>query len=112
MGLSHCAATHTAQKYFKETQEESTHFIKVMRIKTVGKDPCDIINMDQTLILYLFHSNKTLENKGVRSVHVHASTLDMKHITLAFTLNGSGNLLPPMLIFKGAKNGHFAIKEF
>jgi len=74
MGLSHCAATHTAQKYFKETQEESTHFIKVMRIKTAGKDPCNIINMDKTPIPYSFPSNKTLEQKGMQSIHIHAST--------------------------------------
>jgi hypothetical protein len=112
MGLSHRAATHTAQKHYKETQEESTHFMEVMRMKTAGKDPCDIINMDQTPIPYSFHSNKTLENKGARSVHVRASTSDTKRVTLAVTLDGSGNMLPPLLIFKGAKNGRIATKEF
>jgi hypothetical protein len=74
MGLSHHAAMHTAQKHFKETQEEASHFIEFMRTKLQGKDPCDIINMDQTPILHSFHSNKTLENRGARTVHVCAST--------------------------------------
>ena len=103
MGLSRCAATHTAQKYYKETQEESTHFIEFMRTKIAGKDPCDIINMDQTPIPYSFHLNKTLENKGTRSIHVRASTSDRERVTLAVTLDASGSMLPPMLIFKGTR---------
>ena len=55
--LSNCAATHTAQKHFQETKQESKHFIKFLKGNLVGKDPCDIINMDQTPILYSFHSN-------------------------------------------------------
>jgi hypothetical protein len=36
MGLSHRAATHTAQKHFKETQEEASHFIEFMRTTGAG----------------------------------------------------------------------------
>ena len=86
--------------------------MEAMRMKTVGKDPYDIINMDQTPIPYSFHSNKTLEKKGARSVHVRASTSDTKRVTLAITLDGGGNMLPPLLIFKGAKNGSIAMNEF
>jgi hypothetical protein len=68
MGLSHRATTHTTQKHFKETEEESNHFIKFMRTKIAGKDPCNIINMDQTPIPFYFHSNKMLETKGTRSI--------------------------------------------
>ena len=64
IGLSNCAATHTAQKHFQETKQESKHFIEVMKAKLVGKDPCNIINMDQTPIPYSFRSNKMLESKG------------------------------------------------
>jgi hypothetical protein len=76
-----------------------------MKTKLAGRDPCDIINMDQTPIPYSFHLNKMLENKGSRSIHVRASTTDTKRVTLAVTLDGSGSMLPPMLIFKGAPNG-------
>ena len=76
-----------------------------MRMKLKGKEPCNIINMDQTPIPYSFHSNKTLKNKGARSVHIHSSTTDTKRVTLAITLDASRNMLPPVLIFKGAPNG-------
>jgi hypothetical protein len=76
--LSNRVATYTTQKHFQETKQESKHFIKFMKAKLVGKDPCDIINMDQTPILYSFHSNKMIKNKGARTIHVHALTRDMK----------------------------------
>ena len=52
LGLTHHAAMHTAQKHFIDTQEEeeSKHFIAMMKDKISGKDPLHIINMDQTLI--------------------------------------------------------------
>ena len=81
-------------------------------MKNAGKDPCDIITMDQTPILYLFHSNKTLKNKVVRSIHVCPLTSHTKRVTLAITLDASGSMLPPMLIFKGMQNGCIAIKAF
>ncbi len=104
MGLSHGAATHTTQKHYKETEEELKHFINFMRAKLAGRDPRDIINMDQTPILYSFHSIKMLKNKDTRSIHVHASTTDTKCITLAVALDGSRSMLPHMLILKNAPN--------
>ena len=62
IGLSNRAATHTAQNHFQETKQESKHFIEVMKAKLARKDPCYIINMDQTPIPYSFHSNKMLES--------------------------------------------------
>ena len=77
LGLSIRAATHTAQKHFLETEVESQDFIAFIKAKIVGKDPCDVINMDQNSIPFSFHSNKTLEIKGARTVHVCASTADL-----------------------------------
>jgi hypothetical protein len=55
MGLSHQAATHTEQKNFQESEEESRHFIEMMKEKVAEYDPCDIINMDQSPIPYYYH---------------------------------------------------------
>jgi hypothetical protein len=38
MGLSHRAATHTAQKNYHKTMEESRHFIEEMRDKVADRD--------------------------------------------------------------------------
>jgi hypothetical protein len=50
----------------------------MMKDKMSGKDPSHIINMDQTPIPYSVHTNKTLELKGLNTIHVHASTMDTK----------------------------------
>jgi hypothetical protein len=112
MGLSHRAATHTAQKNFQETEEESRHFIEMMKEKVAEYDPCEIINMHQSPIPYSYHSNRTLEIKSKKTVHVHASMADTKRVTLSVTVDASGKMLPPMLIFKGATNGRIASREF
>ena len=76
-----------------------------MRQKIIGMDPDDILNMDQTPIPYSYHSNRTLEKKGVKTIHVRSSTADTKRAMLAATVTASGKLLKPMLIFKGQANG-------
>jgi len=111
IGLSNRAATHTAQKHFKKTEQESKHFIEFMKAKLAGKDPCDIINMDQSPILYSFHSNKTLESKGARTIHVCALTMDTKRVKLAVIIEASGCMLPPLLSFKGVANKRIAKNE-
>jgi len=76
-----------------------------MKDKVSGKDPWDIINMDQSPIPYSFHSGKMIETKGTKTIHLRTSTSDTKLVTLAVTVDTSGKMLPPMLIFKGAPNG-------
>jgi hypothetical protein len=105
MCLSHHATTHTTQKNYHETMEESRHFIEMMRDKVADKDPVLIINMDQTSILFSFHSTKTLKKKGTKMIHICALTLDTKRVTHGAMVDASGRMLPPMLIFKGPVNG-------
>ena len=112
MGLTHRSATHTAQKNFQETKDESVDFIALMKEKVAGVNPEDILNMDQTPIPYSFHTTRTLEKKGSKTVNVRASTTDTKRVTLAVSVEASGRMLPPMLVFRGAPNGHIANREF
>jgi hypothetical protein len=63
-GLSHRAATHTAQKNYQETLEESRYFTAMMKDKVTDKDPSDIINTDQTPIPFSFHSMKTFKKRA------------------------------------------------
>jgi hypothetical protein len=84
-----------------------------MMKETVAEyDPCDIVNIDQSPIPYSYHSSRTLEMKGKKTVHVCASTADTKRVTLAVTVDASRKMLPPMLIFKGTTNGCIATHEF
>jgi len=78
-------------------EEEPKDFIGFMKNKIAGKDPCGIINMDQTTIIASFQSIKMLETKGLRTIHVHESTTDTKRITLAATVDVSRKMLSPLL---------------
>ena len=68
--------------------------------------------MDQTPIPFTFNSKSTLEVVGARTVHVRKSTNDTKWATAAITITVSGKMLPPLFIFKGAKNGRIVKNEF
>jgi len=112
MGLVQRAATHTAQKDFKVTEDAAKDFIELAKQMITGMNPDDVINMDQTPIPFSFHSNRTLEMKGMRTIHVRASTGDTKRVTLAATVTLSGKMLTPFFIFKGSPTGRIAKKEF
>ena len=86
LGLTQHMATHTAQKHFRETKESSRDFIAMMRERTIDRNRDDILNMDQTPTLYSYHSNKTLDTRGARTIHVRASTTDTKRVTVAATV--------------------------
>jgi len=101
-------ATHTAQKHYKETENEARDFIAMMRERTIDRNKEDIINMDQTPIAYSFHSRKTLETKGTKTIQVRASTTDTKRVSVAVTATARGKMLPPFMVFKGAPNGRIA----
>ncbi len=112
IGLTQRSATHTAQKHFNETAGDAKDFIDMMRLKISGKNPDDILNMDQTPIPFSYHSGKTLDVKGTKTIHARASTADTKRVTLAATVTASGKMLPPFLVFKGQPNGRIATREF
>jgi hypothetical protein len=111
MGYTHRIGTHVAQKNYKDTEEDALQFIVMMREKVALMDPDDVLNMDQTPIPYSYHTSRTLELKGKRTIHVRSSTSDTKRATLAAAVSGSGKLLKPFLIFKGKSDGRIAQKE-
>ena len=68
MGLTQCAATHTAQKHHFQTEDAVKDLIAMMKIKLQERILDDILNMDQMPIPYLYHANKTLNLKGAKTV--------------------------------------------
>jgi hypothetical protein len=76
--LTQHAATHTAQKHFTVTENDVKDFIAMMRMKIQGRDPNDILNMDQMPIPYSYHSNKMLEVIGLKPVQQRSSTSETK----------------------------------
>jgi hypothetical protein len=105
-------ANHTAQKHFQETEDCLRDFIAMMQERTVDQNRDNILNMDETPIAYSYHSNKSLDTKGFRTIHVCASMTDTKRVTVMSTVTASGKMHLPLMIFKGAPNGCIASHEF
>ena len=95
-----------------ESEANPKYLIAGMKSKLEGRNLDDVLNMDQTPIAFLYHSNMTLEVKGARTVHSRASTTETKHVTLAATVTASGKMLAPFVIFKGKPQGRIALCEF
>ncbi len=96
----------------EETKAVASEFMEYMRRKVENMCPDHVLNMDQTPIPFSFHSKRTWEKMGARTVHVLASTSETKRATLAATVTMGGELLPPLLIFKGSKNGRIEKMNF
>ena len=111
-GLTQHCAMHTVQKHFLETVANTKDFMAIMRDEVDGRNPDDIINMNQTPITFLYYSNTMLDVKETNTIPTRTSMSDKEHVTFAATITASGNMLPPHLIFKGKPNGCSASQEF
>ena len=111
VGLSYRVSTHIAQKSFKETELSSQYFVSMARERVNALPPEAVLNMDQTPIWYSYHSGRTLEVKGTRSVNVLSSMTSTQRATLNAAVTMSGDKLMPFTIFKGSRSGKIATKE-
>jgi hypothetical protein len=53
-----------------------------------------------------------LEVTVTKTIHIHMSKNDTKHVTVVVTIAADGTLLPSTLISKGKPHGRIAKKEF
>lgn len=86
-------------------KRELKHFIAMMKDKIVGKDPFDIINMDQSSIPYTPMFKQGAQNKGHKVNPCLCINHHHKQVALAITVIPSGKMMPPTLLFKGSSNG-------
>jgi hypothetical protein len=75
-----------------------------------GYPPECIGNMDETNLYYDNPPSRTLAIKGQRTIHVK-TTGDPNRITVMLCAMKSGEILPPLAIFKASKNGSI-VREF
>eukprot|EP00474_Spongospora_subterranea_P011773 CRZ12231.1 hypothetical protein [Spongospora subterranea] len=67
-----------------------------------------ILNMDQTPVFFSMQSRTTLERVGSRTVNIRSSTNSTLPVTVGVTVTADGNMLIPMIIFKGKTSGRIA----
>jgi hypothetical protein len=103
MGYTHRIGTHVAQRNHKDDEEDTLHFIMMMREKVALMNRDDVINMDQTPILYSYHTSRTLAQRGTKTIHVRSSKSDSKRATLASTSSSSNEKLKAELHKRNCK---------
>ena len=65
---------------------------------------CDIfIDEAETPVFFDIVPNKTVDIKGTKTVKVRTTGSEKRHATLVLTVTVSGEILPPMVIFKGKR---------
>ncbi len=70
-----------------------------------------IFYMDQMPLHFPYHSSKTLEKRGTKTIHVCKTENRMKRAMGAFTIMAAGNFLTPMIIYQGKPHRHITAKE-
>jgi Transposase len=100
-------STHDTQKAPEEVMGLARDYIvsTKARIAESKLDKKWILNMDQTPVFFTMQPKTTLNPKGEKKVNVRKSTNSTLRLTAALTITASGEMLPPMIIFKGVSGG-------
>ena len=97
--------TSIAQKLPAHLEEKTDSFISFIRQKTEEYeiDERDIVNVDETPAYFNMVYNKRVAQKGQNSVVVRTTSGEKRHTTIVMGISASGDVLPPMVIFKGKR---------
>ena len=107
------AATHVAQARAQETHDQALDFIRTMRpllTRPVNQQRF-ILNMDQTAVFFCMLPKKTLNLSGADSVLLSTLCGTNHRVTVSVTVTADGDILKPMVIFKGRPAGRIARRE-
>ena len=103
------AATHIGQKLKECALADYKEFMTYVYSLRANLDKQninpDFYNMDETPIFLEFFSNKTIEKTVANTVYINTHGGEKMRLTLILCVNSKGDKLPPLLIFKGAKDG-------
>ena len=107
-------STRKSQEHPQVMRDKSLAFMAVARpiVLNPNVQGSMVFNMDQTSVWYSFHPKKTLHTKGDKNIPVISSDTGGSRATVAICISSAGDMLKPMLIFKGEKNGRIATREF
>ena len=96
------AKTNEATRAPQEVAQEAREFLEFTRPLLFGphRDRRRIFNMDQTPLLFSYHSSKTLEKHETKMIHVRKTGNGTKRATGAFTIMAASNFLMPMITYK------------
>ena len=62
-----------------------------------------IVNMDETPLYFDMPSSHSVHRKGCREVRVRSTGAEKRRLTIILACTAAGQMLPPMIIFKGKR---------
>ena len=103
------AKTSLAQRLPKDLEEkiQSFHAFVVDKRAEDEFDDHLIVNMDETPVYFDLVPGKTVNEKGAKSVLVRTTGNEKRHFTVVLAVSANGDVLPPMVIFKGKRDLKF-----
>jgi hypothetical protein len=75
------------------------------------RDPRFVLNTNQTNSKFGNSPSHTINQRGARTINMRIGTDDSKCCTVTLTMSASGEMLTPMVVFKGARYGRIATRE-
>ena len=102
---SYRAKTSIQQKLPAQLEAKLERFmnnIKVLR-ETHKFPDTQVINMDETPLYFDMPGSTTVNKKGCREVRVRSTGAEKRRLTVILACTADGNMLPPMVIFKGKR---------
>ena len=101
------ACTSMAKKLPGDLESKVVSFRdKVCSIRSRTDVNYDLLgNMDETPVFFDIVPGKTIEVKGKKTVRVRTTGTEKRHLTVVLSCTASGDMLPPMIIFKGKTKG-------
>ena len=97
------ARTSIAQTLPCDLEEKIAQFHQSVRyVRENGDFPYQVVaNMDETPVFFDLVPSKTVDVRGKKSIRVRTTKSEKKHITAVLSCVATGEMLPPMIIFKG-----------
>ncbi len=108
------AVTHECQRPPEQLTREALDFIEYARPEIVGpnRHAAFVLNMDQTPIFFDMSSGRTLNMSGEQTVNGRTTSSSTLWVTVSVTVTVSGELLKPMIVFKGKPGARIETREF
>ena len=101
------AKTSTAQKLPAALDHEQKmtaflHSVKEARLQY--NYPKELIgNMDETLMYFDMSGSTSVDKKGKKTISIRMTGAEKRHLTVVLAATAHGQMLPPMIIFKGKR---------
>ena len=99
------ARTSIQQKLPPQLQEKLENFtVNMKELREIYKfENTMVINMDETPMYFDMPSSHTVHKKGCREVWIRSTGAEKRRLTVILACTASGDVLPPMVIFKGKR---------